>query len=204
VGARLTVLGLAWLGLVAMADPGPGARQPTGPKLSQVHSIAGEYGLVELNGRRIVAEAAQPAPTPPGVPEVRPAPQTKPPRGARLVASLPTLIFSEDGRVSGSTGCNRLATSINPSARPDRPVFTPIAATKMACLAEGAMQVEADYLRALTRATRMDMGGGQIRLFARNGSRLAVFQSISARAPAPPPRYTDRTGTILSPRGLAD
>jgi putative lipoprotein len=68
-------------------------------------------------------------------------------RGGVIDNSRLTLMFSEEGRVSGSTNCNRLnglyaadGGTIN---------FAPLATTRRACLGEGLMLQERKYMSAL-------------------------------------------------------
>ena len=75
----------------------------------------------------------------------------------------PALYFADDGTVSGSTGCNRLATSATFDGRGGL-VFAPTAITKMACLDGDRMAVESRFLDALaaTRRVRHDTGRLQL------------------------------------------
>ena len=58
-----------------------------------------------------------------------------------------TLVFGEDGRVSGSTNCNGLSGLY--TADGGTITFTPLATTRRACLGEGLMMQERKYMSAL-------------------------------------------------------
>jgi heat shock protein HslJ len=62
----------------------------------------------------------------------------------------------EEGRVSGSGGCNRLAGSFELEAGTLR--FSQVATTRMAC-AERVMQREAAFLAALAATSRFELVG---------------------------------------------
>lgn len=83
-----------------------------------------------------------------------------------LPASMrrPSLAFGSDGKVSGSTGINRLTSMIDTQALM-RGEFklAPTATTKMAGPAE-AMDVESKFLSALTRAKSAKVSGNTLSL----------------------------------------
>jgi putative lipoprotein len=68
-------------------------------------------------------------------------------RGGVIDNSRLTLMFGEDGRVSGSTNCNRLNGLY--AADGGTITFTPLATTRRACLGEGLMMQERKYMSAL-------------------------------------------------------
>ncbi|WP_291195870.1 META domain-containing protein [Hyphomonas sp.] len=68
-------------------------------------------------------------------------------RGGVTDNSRLTLMFGEDGRVSGSTNCNRLSGLY--AADGGTITFTPLATTRRACLGEGLMMQERKYMSAL-------------------------------------------------------
>ncbi len=68
-------------------------------------------------------------------------------RGGVIDRSRLTLAFGADGRVSGSTNCNRLNGLY--AADGGTITFTPLATTRRACLGEGLMMQERKYMSAL-------------------------------------------------------
>ena len=65
----------------------------------------------------------------------------------------------EDGRLSGSSGCNRYSSDVKPGGLPRTIVLGPVAGTRMAC-PEPAMAVEDRFLRQLAavKSFRLDRG----------------------------------------------
>jgi heat shock protein HslJ len=62
------------------------------------------------------------------------------------------IVFSETGKVSGSTGCNRFNASFESSD--STVMISVIAMTRMACLGEERASREADFVKALEEAAR--------------------------------------------------
>lgn len=88
-----------------------------------------------------------------------------------------TLRF-EDGRASGSDGCNNYSTSYTASAGKlsfDKHVIS----TLMAC-PEPIMEQASAYIAALTQAATYKLEGGQLALFDAGGKTLATFTPQSA------------------------
>ena len=75
------------------------------------------------------------------------------PNGA-LSENLPTLSFSNDGKVSGSGGCNTFSGPVTISGMAIK--FGPLAATKKACSEQVDAQ-EAAYLKALEQAQTFEI-----------------------------------------------
>ena len=65
------------------------------------------------------------------------------------------------GRISGTTGCNRLAADFvagkNQSIR-----FSPGIQTRMACPDQASMALETQFLEALAKSTKWEMKGGEL------------------------------------------
>ncbi len=74
--------------------------------------------------------------------------------------SASTLVFGEDGTVSGLAGCN----NFNGSAELGEGTITfgPLATTRMACTDEGLAQLETDYLGALEGAETWALTGDEL------------------------------------------
>ena len=77
--------------------------------------------------------------------------------GTQLTAS-----FTSDSRVSGSSGCNLY--SGRAEAQTGRLSIGALAATLMACQADGVMPQEQRYLAALQAATTFSVSGNELRL----------------------------------------
>jgi heat shock protein HslJ len=71
------------------------------------------------------------------------------------------LVFNAEGRVSGSTGCNRLAGSYKQDGNALR--FTPLAVTKMAC-PPPLDSLERSFLQALEATSAIRLGGNTLSL----------------------------------------
>jgi heat shock protein HslJ len=93
----------------------------------------------------------------------------------------PHLIF-QDGRLSGSDGCNRVAGPYQ--LRGDVVTFGPIASTRMACA--DVRDIDRAFEEALGRATRLTIAGDQLQLFDAAGQRVAMFEA--RLQPSPPNR----------------
>lgn len=146
------------------------------PALAQAPRF-GPSVVVELAGQPLLHTPARPVPPPPAIPEPAPTASDAP--------SPPTLGI-ENGRASGTTGCNRWTADVvwsqGGSVR-----FGPIATTRMAC-APALMVQERTFLDALKRTTRAVRRGNELSLFPARGARLMRLRSISARADQAPDR----------------
>jgi heat shock protein HslJ len=92
-----------------------------------------------------------------------------------------TLVFGEDGRLSGSAGCNRFNASWETTAGGIR--IGPAAATRRMCAEpEGVMQQESLFLQALERVASSRVEGGRLELRSSGGA-----LQLSARRDAPEP-----------------
>jgi len=72
-------------------------------------------------------------------------------------------LASRDGRIGGSSGCNRYTVPVEPGAGPGDLELGPAAATKMMC-PEAAMQVEDRFLRQLATTTKLGFHLGRLAL----------------------------------------
>jgi heat shock protein HslJ len=82
------------------------------------------------------------------------------------------ILNSEDHRVTGSGGCNRLTGSYELNS--DQLKFIQMAGTMMACI-EG-MDTEKAFLDALTQTETWKISGPQLELFDAGGKLLATFE----------------------------
>lgn len=76
---------------------------------------------------------------------------------AVIAGSEPTIAFSTDGRISGTTGCNRFFGSYEQAG--DALTFSGTGMTKMACMAEGVMAQETKFASILNGAASFTMDG---------------------------------------------
>lgn len=87
-----------------------------------------------------------------------------------------TAVFSEDGTVAGSSGCNNYSTSY--AVDGDQIEFgEPVASTMMACQ-EPIMEQERAYLDALSNTTRFDIVDDELVLYDAGGGELARFTAV--------------------------
>lgn len=89
--------------------------------------------------------------------------------GTGVVAgSEPTIAFSEDGRISGSTGCNSFFGSYQQAG--DRLTFSGLGMTKMACMADGVMGQEMTFASILSGEASLTIDGlGNLSLSGADG-----------------------------------
>ncbi len=71
-----------------------------------------------------------------------------------------TLLFGEDGRVTGTGGCNTFRTTYRVEG--DALSFGPVLSTRMACSDEAGSQQEIDYFAALEAATAYELTADQL------------------------------------------
>ncbi|WP_162617995.1 META domain-containing protein [Salinicola halophilus] len=84
------------------------------------------------------------------------------------------MVLDTQGRVTGSTGCNRLVGSYTLDGRELH--FSPIASTRMACPGEAAT-LERDWTAALARTARVEQAGKRLRLIDADGQTLAELKA---------------------------
>lgn len=97
--------------------------------------------------------------------------------GAPLVAGTTvTAQFDDQGRISGTGGCNSYSGSytVDGSALTIGPNLI---STMMACVAEGVMEQEAAYLAALPTVASYAVDGDTLTLSGADGSAVLVFQA---------------------------
>jgi heat shock protein HslJ len=82
-----------------------------------------------------------------------------------------TAVFSKDGNVSGSSGCNTFSATYE--ANPPKLSFGPFASTRKACASPDVMTQESAYLAALASARTYRIGGETLELRTSTGA-LAV------------------------------
>lgn len=84
-----------------------------------------------------------------------------------------TAIFSDDGKVSGSAGCNRYFGSYTTTG--SSLSIGSLGSTKMHCTGEGIMLQEMQYLAALEKTGGFSIAGNRLSLADANGTTLLSF-----------------------------
>ena len=94
-----------------------------------------------------------------------------PPEGSEwsLAGDRRRTLLLEDGRASGSGGCNRFAGGYLLDGA--RLAFEPLASTRMACEPE-VMQAESDFFAALARTARFRIDEGELVLLDDAGTEV--------------------------------
>lgn len=78
------------------------------------------------------------------------------------------MIFTSDGKVAGSAGCNRFTSSFDAEGSSLR--FAPAGATRRICPGEGVMEQEQAFLNALATVTTMRMDGDVVEMRRADGA----------------------------------
>lgn len=92
-----------------------------------------------------------------------------------------TLKFGEDGRASGSTGCNSYSGTYN--VRGDSILFGRMISTKRACLDQNANQQEQRFLSALESANRFRLASNRLTIMSERGRNALNFVNSSDSEP---------------------
>ena len=94
-----------------------------------------------------------------------------------------TAVFGDDGKVTGSAGCNDYTASY--AVEDNAITFGPAATTRKMCSEpEGIMEQESAYLAALESATAFQIEGDELTLSNADGIRVATFTIFDAKAAA--------------------
>ena len=97
-----------------------------------------------------------------------------------------TLKFGEDGRASGSTGCNSYGGTYE--VRGDSISFGRLVSTRRACLDQNANQQEQRFLSSLEAANRFRLSSDRLTLLSDRGRNVLNFVSRSSEPPDDRPR----------------
>ena len=89
-----------------------------------------------------------------------------------------TAQFDEEGRVSGSSGCNNYGAAYEVDGNNITINISPAATTLMAC-PEPVMVQEAAYMEALGAAETFEISEDQLTLFDADGNPVVVFSAVS-------------------------
>ncbi|HKU74819.1 MAG TPA: META domain-containing protein [Pyrinomonadaceae bacterium] len=95
-----------------------------------------------------------------------------------------TLKFGEDGRASGSTGCNSYGGTYQ--VRGDNISFGRLISTKRACLDQNANQQESRFLSALEAANRFRLSSNRLTILSDRGRSALNFVNSSESEPGDP------------------
>lgn len=94
-----------------------------------------------------------------------------------LASPSATLIFSPDGRLSGTTGCNDVSGIYTTSG--NTLSIGPLAATERACLDPGATAQEQEMLAALGAAATYEIRGDRLTMTDSSGTRTVEFVRVA-------------------------
>lgn len=109
----------------------------------------------------------------------------------------PTLNFAEDGRASGSTGCNSFSGTY--TVRGDTLSFGRMISTKRACLDQRANQQEQLYLTALEQARWFRLASNRLTIYYISRRNVLNFESDSPETPGEPqPNESDPVAALTS------
>src|SRR5438874_2637224 len=81
-------------------------------------------------------------------------------QGQQVPDSVKSSFEFTPGKISGSTGCNRLSADFV-AGKHQTIRFTPDSLTKMACPNETSAALETEFLDALSKSTKWDIKGGE-------------------------------------------
>ncbi len=95
-----------------------------------------------------------------------------------VIDTTVTAVFSEDGQLNGSAGCNNFMTSYTLDGQ--NITIQPAATTRKMCSGEGIMEQETQFLTALTTATTWSISGDVLELRTADGALAASFVAQSA------------------------
>jgi heat shock protein HslJ len=94
-----------------------------------------------------------------------------------------TLAFGNDGRITGSAGCNHYFASYE--VRGTGITIGQTGSTEMYCLAPGVMEQESTYLSLLGQAKTVAVDGDRLTLSDAKGTPVLSFNTIIPPVPAP-------------------
>ena len=90
-----------------------------------------------------------------------------------------TAVFTEDGKLNGSAGCNNYMTSYTVDGQSI--TIQPAATTRKMCTGEGVMEQETQFLNALTTAATWRIDGDRLELRTADGALAAQFTLQAAQ-----------------------
>lgn len=94
-----------------------------------------------------------------------------------------TMLFSDDGRITGSAGCNHYFASYE--IRGTKIAIGQAGATEMYCMGAGMMEQESSYLSLLHKAVWFTAGNTTLSFFDSKGTTILSFERIVPPSSAP-------------------
>ena len=95
-----------------------------------------------------------------------------------LIGSEILALFGDDGRVTGSAGCNNYFASYQVEG--ETLLVGPAGTARMMCTEpEGVMDQEAAYLAALGSATTYQIKGGSLQVWDADGSHMLSYEAVT-------------------------
>ncbi|HET6976308.1 MAG TPA: META domain-containing protein [Pyrinomonadaceae bacterium] len=113
-----------------------------------------------------------------------------------------TLKFGEDGRASGSTGCNSYSGTYQ--VRGDNISFSRLISTRRACLDQNANQQEQRFISALEAANRFRLSSNRLTILSDRGRNALNFVSTSGSGSNDGPRDDNRSDPLTALRTYYD
>ncbi len=87
------------------------------------------------------------------------------------------LVFSEENRMSGNSGCNRYSTTY--ALKDEKGIeIEPIISTKMACLEGDLMKQENTFFSVISKATKVKIKGNQLIFFDAEKENVLRFVKV--------------------------
>jgi heat shock protein HslJ len=99
------------------------------------------------------------------------------PADAKPAAKPQSLYFDDQGRIGGFAGCNTYGGAATITG--DRISFSQMFSSKRACLEEGAMQREQQFLNTLAAAERYTQTGTTLTLSTADGATLTFVRAAA-------------------------
>ena len=100
-----------------------------------------------------------------------------------LNGTMVTLVFGDDGSITGSAGCNHYFASYE--MKGTKITIGPAGSTMMACMKEGVMEQESAYLRLLSQAVSVTAGNDRLTFADAKGTAILSYSRIVPPAPEP-------------------
>lgn len=94
-----------------------------------------------------------------------------------------TMLFSDDGRITGSAGCNHYFASYE--MKGTKIAIGQAGSTEMYCMGTGVMEQESTYLSLLHEAVSLTAGNTTLRFADSKGTTILSFERIVPPSPAP-------------------
>ena len=150
------------------------ARAASVSSVNERLTFADAQGVTILSFARIVPPAPEPLV---GTPWTLDSLYTADAVSSVIAGTTVTAVFGEDGRVTGSAGCNNYFGSYTLSG--SSLSIGPLGSTKMNCPGQGIMLQESTYLASLGRTAGFTISGNRLSLADMQGATLLTFTKES-------------------------